>query len=199
MRNAIFIITTYALIFLSCNDNKLPSSKKMVYIIQPFEDMNQQEISYIRDELKKTLPNIFVYPKISLPPSSYYSPRKRYKADSLIQFLSLKHQKDTVLIGLTKHDISTQSGKHIDWGVMGLAYCPGNACIASTFRLNKKNTLEQLYKVVIHELAHTQGLPHCNNKSCYLRDANGKNPTDEETEFCCECKDYLLKRNWKLN
>lgn len=170
----------------------------MVYIIQPFEGMKQNEISYVYNQLKNTLPNVSINTTIKLPQSAYYSPRKRYKADSLIRFLSIKHQRDTVLIGLTHFDISTQSGEYKDWGVMGLAYCPGNACIASTFRLNKNNVLEQFYKVVIHELAHTQGLPHCDNKSCYLRDANGKNPTDEETEFCKDCKRYLQKRNWKL-
>jgi len=77
---------------------------------------------------------------------------------------------------------------------MGLSFQPGNACIASTFRLDKQNLLDQLFKVAIHELGHTQGLDHCNVKTCYMRDAEGKNTTDQEIGFCDKCKSVLIAK-----
>ncbi len=198
MKTQFSILLFFVVLNLGCNDSKLPKASQMVYILQPFEGMKKNEINFIYNQLKIILPNIHLNSEIPFPTSAYYSPRNRYRADSLIHFLSKKHKRDTVLIGLTYKDISTQNEQHKDWGVMGLAYCPGNACIASTYRLNKNNLYLQYYKVVIHELAHTQGLPHCKNKWCYLRDAEGKNPTDEEKEFCTDCKNHLKKRNWKL-
>ena len=57
---------------------------------------------------------------------------------------------------------------------------------------------KQFFKVAIHELGHTQGLPHCPEKSCYMRDAEGGNPTDEEVEFCPKCKKHLRTKNWEI-
>ena len=85
-----------------------------------------------------------------------------------------------------------------DFGVMGLGYRPGNACVASTFRLNAENKSEQFYKVAIHELGHTQGLKHCPDKTCFMRDAEGKNPTNEEKDFCQNCKKVLRSKHWKI-
>ena len=105
----------------------------------------------------------------------------------------------TQTIGLTNKDISTTKGKFKDWGVMGLGFCPGKACVVSTFRLSKKETLDQLYKISVHELGHTHGLPHCTTKTCFMRDAEGKNPLKEETNFCPKCKLFLQTKGCTLH
>lgn len=73
---------------------------------------------------------------------------------------------------------------------MGLGYCPGKACVASSFRLSPQKRQQQFFKVAIHELGHTQGLAHCAIKTCLMRDAEGGNHLDEETDFCQKCKAY---------
>jgi archaemetzincin len=103
-----------------------------------------------------------------------------------------------VTVGLTNKDISTDNGNIPDWGVMGLGYQPGKSCVVSTFRLSKRNLKEQYFKVAIHELGHTQGLPHCPNKTCLMTDAEGKNNTDKENGFCEKCKAFLIAKGWKL-
>jgi len=77
---------------------------------------------------------------------------------------------------------------------MGLGFCPGKACVASTYRLDK--TASQLFKVAIHELGHTQGLKHCTVKYCFMQDAKGGNPTNTETDFCPRCKAVLVSKGW---
>ncbi|MBK7764266.1 MAG: matrixin family metalloprotease [Bacteroidetes bacterium] len=124
--------------------------------------------------------------------------KTRYRADSLIHYLSRVTAKGHLTIGLTSKDISTTKNEHADWGVMGLGFCPGKSCIASTFRLKGNNKLEKLYKVAIHELGHTQGLPHCPVKTCLMRDAEGKDHLNEETGFCASCKAVLIKAGWDL-
>lgn len=79
---------------------------------------------------------------------------------------------------------------------MGLGYCPGNVCVVSTFWLSNRNKSIQLFKVAIHELDHTQGLEHCEVKTCFMWDAEGKNPTNEKTEFCKECRQILEAKGW---
>jgi archaemetzincin len=81
---------------------------------------------------------------------------------------------------------------------MGLGYCPGKSCVASTFRLHGNNRFEKLVKVALHELGHTEGLNHCPEKTCLLRDAEGKDHLNEEKGFCASCKKYLIKKGWEL-
>jgi archaemetzincin len=164
--------------------------------LQPFSDIPDSMVNYVYVNLKKLCPNTILKKPIALPQFAFYKPRNRYKADSLLYFLSRQTEKGHVVLGLTSKDISTTKGKIQDWGVMGLGFCPGNACVISCFRLNKNNLLNQLFKVVIHELGHTQGLDHCNNKSCMMRDAEGKNTTEEEKDFCPKCKAYLVSKGW---
>jgi len=57
---------------------------------------------------------------------------------------------------------------------MGLAYCPGNSCIVSTFRIkhpDKEKHFSRLKKVALHEFGHNLGLPHCPDKACVMTDA----------------------------
>ncbi|HTE00041.1 MAG TPA: hypothetical protein VK668_12185 [Mucilaginibacter sp.] len=135
---------------------------------------------------------------IPLPLTSFSPPKNRYRADSIINYLNHFGSADTVIIGLTNKDISTSKEKILDWGVMGLGFQPGNACVVSTFRLSKTELSGQLYKLALHELGHTQGLPHCKNPACYMRDAEGGNHLDEETGFCQSCKSFLKSKGWLL-
>ena len=124
-------------------------------------------------------------------------PRQRYRADSLVAFLKRMSNDTTIIIGLTNKDISTSKGNIPDWGIMGLADCPGSSCVVSSFRLSG-NKVSQLCKVSLHELGHTEGLPHCSNPACYMRDAEGGNPTNAEIGFCTKCKAYLKQQGWQL-
>ncbi len=177
--------------------NKYPLTSAIISI-QPFDGMAQKDVLYIQKKLQKICPNTEIKATIPLPSSCLNFNKTRYRADSLLKFLNKKTPAGHLIIGLTNKDISTTKNGIVDWGVMGLGYCPGQSCIASTYRLSKTNTLNQLYKVAIHELGHTQGLPHCPEKTCFMRDAKGKNPTDEEIEFCFNCKAFLIKNGWVL-
>lgn len=185
-----------AVIFISFSEAE--KNSRITIDIQPFSDISKTEREYVLTELKKVYPYVILKPAIVLPGSAYYSPRNRYRADSLINFLGRSTPEGHVTIGLTSKDISTNKGTYADWGVMGLGFCPGNACVVSTFRLTKSVKLMQLFKVAIHELGHTQGLPHCAVKSCFMRDAEGRNPTNEEVEFCPKCKALLVSKGWQF-
>ena len=196
----IFFFIFISLIF-SCEkskDNAVENGEEITILIQPFEDIKPKQLSEISENIRKVYPNIKVLKPIKFPENSYYQPRNRYRADSIIQFLKFRTPKNSVTIGLTNKDISATKGKIADFGIMGLGYRPGSACLASSFRLNSKNRNEQFYRIAIHELGHTQGLKHCPEKTCFMRDAEGENHTDEETDFCKNCKKVLQQKHWKI-
>jgi archaemetzincin len=189
------------ILIVSCQHSSSFKKEKQQSIainVQPFSDMAIAETQYVFNEIKKVYPNVSLKNPISLPQSAFFPLRNRYRADSLIRFLNTNTPNEQVTIGLTSKDMSTTKDSVADWGVMGLGFCPGKACIASTFRLSKTEKLMQLFKVAIHELGHTQGLPHCEVKSCFMRDAEGRNPTNEEKDFCNDCKNYLINKGWKF-
>lgn len=175
----------------------LGNTSKVVRI-QPFGDMPATEVTYVCQQLLAVHDSVVLLKKIALPPATFYPKRNRYRADSLIVFLKNQTPNGCITIGLTNKDISTTKGKFKDWGVMGLGYCPGKACVVSTFRLSKKETTDQLFKIAIHELGHTYGLPHCPKNTCFMSDAEGKNRLNQETDFCAKCKHFLQNKGWKL-
>lgn len=189
---------------LSCSEKQKtvekPEQKPSIAIlIQPFRGINPGKLETVVEGIKKVYPNVKVLEAIDFPENAFYKERNRYRADSTIKFLNNRTKEGFVTIGLTSKDISVTKGKIKDFGVMGLGYRPGKACIASDFRLSKGNSDEQFYKIAVHELGHTQGLPHCPEKMCFMRDAEGKNPTNEETDFCKKCKTFLISKNWKFS
>lgn len=172
-------------------DNELVKANPIIINIQPFTDIPAEHVLLVQKELLKISPVVHINKAIEPPKSAYYSPRNRYRAESLIHYLRGITPKGYVTIGMTTKDISTTKGKIQDYGIMGLGYQPGASCVVSTFRLNKKNLTSQFLKLCLHELGHTQGLPHCKVKTCFMRDAEGKNYADEEKEFCPDCKSHL--------
>ncbi len=195
-------LTLFFLISCKTKDSSKPAGKAAsatVIDIQPFDDIQDAQIQYVYTELKKIFYSVEIKRTLSLPAIAFYKPRNRYRADTLIHFLSEKTITGHKVIGLTSKDISTTKNKVADWGIMGLGFCPGKACIASTYRVSKEQIDEQLFKVAIHELGHTFGLPHCEAKYCFMRDAEGGNPTNDEKEFCVNCRSFLKKQGWLLN
>ena len=189
---------------LSCSDNSTSSSKEVdnsvgqhiIIDIQPFNDVPKEYVKYIYNNLTKVYGLVEIKKPIKLPQSAYYSKRNRYRADTLINFLKTNTPKGHVTLAITTKDISHTKGNIIDYGLMGLGFKPGSSCVISTFRLNKKNLLEQSFRLSIHELGHTQGLPHCPDTTCLMRDAKGKNHWNNLSQFCDNCKNTLTEKGW---
>ena len=173
----------------------LPQSKEQIISIQPLGNIPPSYVTYVYTHLKEILPGIVINDTKPLPPSAYYPARNRYRADSLIDILSRATPARNVTIGLTTVDISCTSDSYPDWGVFGLSYMPGKACIASSYR-SKVNKAEGLFFTAIHELGHCMGLDHCTVPSCLMNDAKG-HTIDAET-FCPKCKAYLQAKGWTL-
>jgi archaemetzincin len=160
------ILLVTLLTHISCGTKPIHES---TLILQPLGEFNPVEAKVLKKELSFIFKNIQINKPLPFPANAYNRERKRYRADTLLKFLALLGTDDNLVLGLCSKDISVTKGEIQDWGVMGFAYRPGNVCVASTFRLHVRNTAEQFYKVVIHELGHTAGLSHCKEKSCYMR------------------------------
>ena len=164
--------------------------------LQPLGDFTQKEANQLKEELEKHLVPIYlseieVLPKKDIPESCLYKPRNRYWAGKILGFLKQQNQEsDFVTIGLTHRDISTSIHGQYNYGIMGLSFRPGDACVVSTFRLKRK---DDLWKVTTHEFLHSRGLPHCkkDDLKCLMQDAHGKNTFYMKHGLCEDCKKSL--------
>lgn len=182
------------LIGLPCFAQKATQKIGVVYYNQVDPDLKRQLLSNIKATYNCTV--VEILGSRALPAAAYYKPRNRYRATGLLDDLSTIKGYDKV-IGITSKDISTTSGPHYDWGIMGLARIPGKPCVISTFRIktpDKAKFNDRFIKIALHELGHTMGIPHCKlSKTCFMEAAEGTVKTvDRETRnMCPNCKKIL--------
>lgn len=163
-------------------------------VLQPFNGLSASTCQQLATDLKRTYGNVVVHTAVPLPAAAYYAPRGRYRADSLIRWLSARAGGNEVIVGVTSQDVSASKNGIKDWGIMGLGYIPGVSCVISTFRLNKEHVQQEILKLAWHELGHTRGLPHCPVAYCYMRDAEGKNHLSKLTSYCPDCLAHVKKK-----
>ena len=167
--------------------------------IQPLGPVKQPELERVKAGIVALYGvTVEILPTKAMPASAYYPPRKRYKADKLLDVLENQTPANfTKVIGFTTRDISTDKDDVVDWGIFGLGQISGRPCVVSTFRLSRgvprAKMLLRTGDVVGHEAGHTFGLQHCASPHCMMNDAEGKiQSVDESTRRPCESCRRLL-------
>lgn len=206
-----FLMMLSACFLASCNSNSKKKvdahkaktevmAKKTVHVYF-FEGFNKSLGENILNELKETFDSVAFEGTIPFPDSAYYAPRQRYKADKLVKHLrQLQASSSELVVGFTPKDISDKVHGYDDFGVMGWTRYSLRSSVVSTHRLADKSRLqEDFVKLVLHELGHADGLPHCKESTtCYMLDANKQNHFPELFGFCNKCTKHLKSKGWKL-
>ena len=166
--------------------------------ILPFAGTDKKMIREIQSRLEERLhASVVLLGEKPLPATAFYKPRQRYVADSLLVFLKQFNEGRTgKIIGITHKDISTTKKPHFNWGIMGLGYRPGEACVISSFRpikkvKNREHFINRMVILALHELGHTYSLPHCPTDPCIMKDAEGKMNLDNGETYCSNCSTFL--------
>jgi len=191
--------------------HKSGESSKLVVYIQPFGNVNAGYLAYVKNSLQNDFSSVKILPKMNLPQKAFVPIRRRYDANKMLWFLEdlyikRKYSKEIFLVGVTEAVLCQNRTNPKKWKgengfgspdfrIMGLGYRPESSNTLPSKKVNvnstyvlKSNKKEQLVKLIKHELGHNFGLPHCPNKSCIMRDAEGGNHFNEMTGFCKKCK-----------
>ena len=185
----------------------IPLAKKKFYIQPLGRRLSKKAVTEVKTALREFYGfKVVLLRRRRLPKFAYYKPRRRYRAEKLLDYLRRIAPADTFrIMGLTAVDISTTKGKYKDWGIMGLATLSGKSAVISMYRCrkgskNRTHARHRLAKLAVHEIGHTLGLDHCPTYGCLMEDARGTNKTtDREHLLCPRCYAKLAKEGYLVS
>jgi archaemetzincin len=171
-----------------------------VTAILPLDEISENRVRLIGRELHLFYGmKVVTLPRKAMPENCRLTNTLRYSANGMLEWLKKQKPADCDrILGVSTRDIYTRKGSHPHWGIFGLGYRPGVACIVSDNRLMQfgKKTDEFLTLVTLHEIGHNLGLPHCSkHMSCLMNDAKGTAKTlfNEKKWLCSHCRSLLRK------
>jgi archaemetzincin len=146
-----------------------------------------------------------IAPREELPSDAFYKPRRRWRAERLLEFLDSKSAGAWKVIGVTSAEISTTKGAIFDWGIAGLGAIGGKPCVVSAYLYKKYSKsravmLRRFADFGVHEFGHTLGMPHCESKGCVMADAKGnaiKSADESSGNYCEPCRKLAPEGSFK--
>lgn len=181
----------------SMNLSHHEKKEKEIIEILILGDLDISTTTYLLDEIQSFYGVRCYLAYGSIPNEVIVKSRGRYSADSLIEYLKrAKHNDASKILGIIDKDICTTANGISDWGIFGLGFCPGSACIISSVRL--QGSKQRLLSVAIHELGHNYGLSHCSNRQCVM---TGGDNIPTKIIMCESCKRriaMITKKNFVL-
>jgi len=207
MKLHLLLIALFSFLFAGCSSGPGGSLRTKGIAIQPIAFNDPSRLVFVQHEISAFYHCPVYILKETQMPSSFLNLTKgeRYSADSILRWLSYRRSDSVaILLGLTGKDIyiadkdafgrvRRPASKYAVWGILGLGYTPGNACVISDARFKSTDNSRydhRLRTVVIHEIGHNLGLPHCKTPHCIMNDANEHISTVDSsgTDLCGSCR-----------
>lgn len=127
--------------------------------------------------------DVRVDPARELPKAAWYAPRKRWRAERILDVIDADPPQDAwkVLV-ITSAEISTTKGDVADWGIAGLGNIGALSSVASTFLYTKHSRVEGAGDPALHRRRGARARSHAGARPLRdegLRDGRREGQGDE--------------------
>ena len=163
--------------------------------VLPFGDVPGAVSAFVAGKIEERLGrSADVLDPVAVPEETFVPGRSQYSSTLMLKcILALAPEGASRIVGLTDVDLCTP----VLSCVFGQAQFGGRAAVVSTRRLcqeyyglphNDAVLLERLGKEVVHELGHTCGMVHCQERRCVMHFSNSITEVDAKRDaFCSSC------------
>jgi archaemetzincin len=132
------------------------------------------------------LKEITLNKNFNLPRECWITPRRQYNAECLLDYVENQISDGFVFL-IISEDIYIRDLNY----VFGIGV-PKIGSVISTSRL--ENNIENLNKIILHEVGHVFGLTHCHSP-CSMTPSNNINDVHQiQVSYCVNCKLKLNER-----
>lgn len=180
-------------------------NKQLKIGILCIESVNKETLRAIQNGLHEALPKTdctILKGAMPVPEDAYNSMRHQYHSTYILAKVNdyTKEYGADYVLGVMDVDLYVPSLNF----VFGEACSPRRAAIISLFRLKQEFYgipsdaalfFERAVKEAVHEIGHTTGLGHCENRLCVMFFSNSIVDTDrKKAVFCEKCYEIVAKR-----
>jgi archaemetzincin len=177
----------------------------LVLVVVPMGDTSPDLVQFVADSIERRFQfEVRIADPIPHPTEAWYAPRKRWRADRILDHLDEQDFGADVwrVAAITEAPISTTNGDIYDWGIAGLGSMGGKSSVFTSHlfrgfrKKDRKTYLRFMENLVLHEVGHTLGLPHCPLERCVMADAKGnavKAARASDNEFCPRCRAQIAE------
>jgi len=166
--------------------------ERYIYLI-PIGDINKIYFTNLCNDLTLRFKlKCLIKPSLTHPDYAYNPKRRQYLASEVLDVIKkIKVSDVSKVLGITEVDLYARGLNF----VFGQAELSCRNCIISVIRLdprfyrddyNEKLFYERVLKEAVHELGHTFGLQHCDDRRCVMVFSNSLRDTDYKSSSFCE-------------
>ena len=166
--------------------------ERCIYLV-PIGDIDKSYFFRLCNDLKFRFKlKCFIKPSLVSPDYAYNLKRRQYLASKILNELKkIKVDNINKVLGITDVDLYARGLNF----VFGQAELGGRNCLISVIRLdpkfygykyNENLFYDRILKEAVHELGHTFGLRHCDDRKCVMVFSNSLLDTDYKSSNFCE-------------
>ena len=179
---------------------KKAQPQPMYIYMYRYDNFPVSQAQALRSELEKVYPHVhLVSSALPLPAKEYYKEGNRYRARGLVEDL-FPYRHGGAALGMTTQIIYHPNEISPYWGIFGFSLVGYHSAVISSMvpKTHKRQSPEDMRKLMLHELGHAFGLYHCNDQHCFMVDFEHGNKFSQTPSFCSDCKRFLNSKGWKL-